>query len=491
MVIAMKSVRMKIVLAVAAALVLCCGSVTAQTLEQLARQNFLDGKFAEAKPQFQRCLKTAPKDSRINFWYGACCLETGEVDEALPYLEFAASKRVQNAFRYLARYHYLKGNYAEAADNLEVYLGEANPNDSVYVKATEFMKDIRSRLKFMRRVEKVTFVDSIVVEKSQFLQAYHAGSEAGAVYTLDEYFNKRSGIDGTIFLSEFGNRRYFTCPADSGRLAIGTSYRMRDEWSGTQLVEGLAEGGDSNYPFMLPDGVTFYYANNGPESMGGYDIFVTRYNADNDRFLRSENVGMPFNSPANDYMLVVDELNGLGWFATDRRQPEGMVCVYTFVWNEGRREYYDSDTDDPAVIRRAADIVSIAESQTDAAVVRKANQSLFRLMLNEQNMLADNKSKGDFVFVLDDLSDYHRLTDFHSPDARKTYERFLEAREELASLTARLESQRDEYADAPARRRESMAAGILKLEEDVANLTAEVATLEKRARNLEKEFLSK
>ena len=43
MVIAMKSVRMKIVLAVAAALVLCCGSVTAQTLEQLARQNFLDG----------------------------------------------------------------------------------------------------------------------------------------------------------------------------------------------------------------------------------------------------------------------------------------------------------------------------------------------------------------------------------------------------------------------------------------------------------------
>ena len=487
----MKTVRLKYMLSVVAALVLCCGSMTAQTLEQLARQNFLDGKFAEAKPQFKRCLKTAPKDSRINFWYGACCIETGEVDEALPYLEFAVSKRVQNAFRYLARYHYLKGNYAEAAENLEVYLGEADPNDSVYAQAAELLKDVRARQRFMRRVEKVTFIDSTVVEKTHFLQAYHAGKESGAVYTLDEYFNTRSGTEGTIFLSEFGNRRYFTTPADNGSLTIGTSYRMRDDWSTTQLVEGLAEGGDSNYPFMLPDGVTFYYANNGPESMGGYDIFVTRYNADNDRFLRSENVGMPFNSPANDYMLVVDELNGLGWFATDRRQAEGMVCVYTFVWNGGRWEYYDSDTDDPAVIRRAADIVSIAETQTDDEVVRKANQSLFRLMLNEQNLLADGKAKGDFVFVLDDLSDYHRLTDFHNPEARKAYERFLAAREEQAVLEARLESLRDEYAAATARRREGMKADILKLEADYDKLTAELATLEKRARNLEKEFLSK
>ncbi|MBR4778580.1 MAG: hypothetical protein IK011_01675, partial [Bacteroidaceae bacterium] len=86
---------------------------------------------------------------------------------------------------------------------------------------------------------------------------------------------------------------------------------------------------------------------------------------------------------------------------------------------------------------------------------------------------------------------YHRLTDFHNPEARKAYERFLAAREEQAVLEARLESLRDEYAAATARRREGMKADILKLEADYDKLTAELATLEKRARNLEKEFLSK
>ena len=178
--------RTKYLLLLAVSLLLGCGQAAAQTLEQLARQNFLAGKYAEAKPQFKRCLKTAPRDGRINYWYGACCIETGEYDEALSYLEFAASKKVQNAYRYLARYYYQKGNYSSAADQLETYLLVADPNDSIYVRETAFLQDIRLRQKFMRRVEKVIFIDSLVVEKNSFLDAYHAGHESGSVFTLKE-----------------------------------------------------------------------------------------------------------------------------------------------------------------------------------------------------------------------------------------------------------------------------------------------------------------
>lgn len=489
----MKSYSIKTVLSAFAALMLLCGTANAQTLEQLARQNFLAGNYAEAKPQFQRCLKTAPRDSRINFWYGACCIETGEIDEALPYLEFAVSKKVQNAYRYLARYYYLKGNYADAEENLETWLDSATPGDSIYAQATLFLQDIRSRLKFMRRVEKVIFLDSIVVSKSSFLQAYHPGSEAGAVYSLAEYFGEAGTLDGAIFLSEMGNRRFYTCATDSGRVGLCTSYRMTDTWSAPQPLEGLPDDSDCNYPFMLSDGTTFYYANNGPESMGGYDIFVTRYNSDTDRFLRSDNIGMPFNSPANDYMMVVDELNQLGWFASDRRQPDGLVCIYTFIWNEGKKTYFDMDADDPDVIRRAADIISIAESQTDDEAVRKASQSLFKLMLGEQNMLNGNPSanRGDFTFVLDDMKDYHHLSDFHSPEARKLFESYLKAKDELAVIAAKLDSKRDAYAAAPASKREDMTTELLILEADYDALTEDVTKLEKQARNTEKNFLSK
>lgn len=51
------------------------------------KQWFEEGKFAEAKPVFQKLVKQAPSNANYNFWYGACCYETGELQESQPYLE--------------------------------------------------------------------------------------------------------------------------------------------------------------------------------------------------------------------------------------------------------------------------------------------------------------------------------------------------------------------------------------------------------------------
>ena len=41
-------------------------------------------------------------------------------------------------------------------------------------------------------------------------------------------------------------------------------------------------------------------------------------------------------------MYAIDDYNNLGWFASDRYQPEGKVCVYVFVPNESKTTYdYD------------------------------------------------------------------------------------------------------------------------------------------------------
>ena len=70
----------------------------------------------------------------------------------------------------------------------------------------------------------------------------------------------------------------------------------------------LAEGADSAFPFLMPDGVTLYFANNGGNSLGGYDIFMTRRSDDADgrSYMQPQNIGMPYNSPYDDYMLAID-----------------------------------------------------------------------------------------------------------------------------------------------------------------------------------------
>ena len=102
-----------------------------------------------------------------------------------------------------------------------------------------------------------------------------------------------------------------------------TKFKSFDRWTDETPVSGLDTDGDLRYPFLQNDGVTIYYAASGSESMGGLDIFVSRYNTATGKYLKPENIGMPFNSEANDYLYVIDEDNNLGWFATDQRaQPE-------------------------------------------------------------------------------------------------------------------------------------------------------------------------
>ena len=56
-------------------------SISAQTLEE-AKELFKNGQFEQAKPAFYKLLKSTPKNPNYNFWYGACCYETGEKNNA-------------------------------------------------------------------------------------------------------------------------------------------------------------------------------------------------------------------------------------------------------------------------------------------------------------------------------------------------------------------------------------------------------------------------
>lgn len=167
--------------------------------------------------------------------------------------------------------------------------------------------------------------------------------------------------------------------------------KLINNWSDPEPLNTLNEQGNVNYPYLMADGVTLYYASDGEGSLGGYDIFVTRYDSESSSYLRPDNIGMPFNSPANDYMYVIDELNNLGWFASDRYQPEDKVCIYVFVPNE-TKVVYDYENTDPTTLKEAASLRSIRTTWKDTDKVRIAKQKLAALIYAKDT----EKKEGDF-----------------------------------------------------------------------------------------------
>lgn len=328
------------------------------------------------------------------------------------------------------------------------------------------------RITNMREMtQQIIIVDSIVVNKDQFLASIRLSSECGQLMNTGAFF--RNQLQGTLYLNEMGNKVYFSQP-DGHQQQLYTADKLGNEWSKPQPLQGLSEGIDeASYPFMLTDGLTFYFAGKGEESIGGYDIFMTRYDSRSGSFLKPENIGMPFNSEANDYMYAIDEANRIGYFVSDRRQPEGKVCIYIFIPSDTRKTYDNSKyTEDQ--IRNFADIASIADTWGNGTE-RKA--ALDRI----KSKYATHDVPGQLVSTGDAAS----AVEFHSKEANSLYQKLLKEQNALDIVNSSLDMLRQKYHKANASERNSMKSEILKLEEQALQLNTSVKQLTKATRNAE------
>jgi hypothetical protein len=201
------------------------------------------------------------------------------------------------------------------------------------------------------------------------------------------------------------------------------------------LKGDLNEGGDANFPFLMPDGVTLYFANDGENSLGGYDIFMTRRS--DDGYLQPQNVGMPYNSVFNDYMLAIDEVTGLGWWATERNCIPGKVTIYVFIPNAVRENI---PADEPDIASKAL-LTSIKATQTPGT-----DYSAMLAKLDELQSDNDSGSKSEFYFALPGGKIYTSLEQFSDSNAREKMEEYISISNEIKETKENLAKMREQYA---------------------------------------------
>lgn len=456
------------------------GKVSAQTLEQ-ARSLFNKGDYEKAKPVFQRYVKSQPSNGNYNFWYGVCCLKTGEAEEAVKPLEMAVKKRVASGQLYLGQAYNETYRFQDAVDCFEEYISELKKRKKPTEEAEKLLEKSKADLRMLKGVEDVCIIDSFVVDKTNFLEAYKISEESGKLFTFNEFFRTEGEHPGTVYETEIGNKIYYSEKGENGNLDIFSKNKLLDEWSkGHSLPGSINASGNANYPFVMADGVTIYYANDG-EGLGGYDIFVTRYNTNTDTYLVPENVGMPFNSPYNDYMYVIDEYNNLGWFASDRFQPEGKVCIYVFIPNNSKQTY-NYEAMEPQQIIGLAQIHSLKDTWKNQDIVDEALQRLESAIKHKPQ----ERRAVDFEFVIDDNKTYYLLSDFKSAKAKQLFQRYQQMEKDYRQQEEKLDNLRKQYANAGKQTKDKMAPAILDLEKRILQMSGELAAMEVTVRNTEK-----
>ena len=284
-----------------------------------------------------------------------------------------------------------------------------------------------------------------------------------------------------------GNKIYYSEQVNDSTTSIFFSDKLLDDWSkGTPLSSTINSGQHVNYPYVLTDGVTIYYASTGNNSMGGYDIFVTRYNPSSGNYLAPDNLGMPFNSPYNDYMLALDEYANLGWFASDRYQPEGKVCICIFIPND-IKEVYDYDNTDTDELRRLARLTAISDSWKDEDALHNAKQRLQAVRSMEKG--TDETKEPEFFFIINDQLTYHHPNDFQSPQAKELFRQYCQLELDYLRMDEKLEQLRMQYGEGNQTKKDQLAPTILDLENYIFKLKEQVDQTAKEVRKHEIETL--
>lgn len=341
----------------------------------------------------------------------------------------------------------------------------------------------------------VTFIDSVVTDRADFLKAIPLDSGCGTIARYNDFFHTTGQDSSLVCVNGMGNRAFFAKTGDDGVSRLYATDKLAGSWAGPVEIKDFdGELHDMANPFLMPDGLTLYFAARGDKSVGGRDIFVTMYDTHAARFYKPENIGLPYNSGDDDLLYVVDELNCIGWLVTARRQPAGKVCVYAFI-PSATREAYDAASLGEDTLKSLAAISSIGDTWTDRAAVAAARQRLAALkaraasgsdIYTSEAGGNAGKTYSAMPFHISDDVIYTSPADFRTADGRRLYARLVVTDARLAALTAELDALRRQYHAATAAVRRTLSPRILAAERQSEALSSDAADIARDIRIAER-----
>ena len=136
------------------------------------------------------------------------------------------------------------------------------------------------------------------------------------------------------------------------------------EWGKPEnLGDKINTAFDEDSPFISVDGKNLYFSSDGPLSMGGFDIFVSKLSKKGE-WENPENLGYPINSYGDDLYFTTTMDGSKGYFSSFRNEGFGEKDIYE-VTN------HDLEIEDVVVFREKISTIENIEIPSDLKITFK------------------------------------------------------------------------------------------------------------------------
>lgn len=253
-----------------------------------------------------------------------------------------------------------------------------------------------------------------------------SGSDWGTPQKFPSAVNPKSGSVTFAAYSPNYLKLYFTKNMESGK--SGFDIYEAQSLGGGKYASPRSAGKRINSKFhessvyITPDGETMYICSEGFNSVGGYDIFVSK--KVQGQWMPPENMGYPINTPYDDMFFAITANGKYAYIASNRDGGKGGLDIYKVTFWGPDKQLIVSTEDymlagiskpigDPQ-IEETVEVnnvsLTVFKGKTIDALTSKPVQSTIDIIDNEKgdviNSIQTNSASGKFLLTLDAGKNY-------------------------------------------------------------------------------------
>ena len=208
----------------------------------------------------------------------------------------------------------------------------------------------------------------------------------------------RNGPAGLAYVPQGAKEVFFSAPDKAGSPSIFSSRDQDSLWAAPKLLgEAFISTGSEVFPMLGADGKTLYFASDGLAGMGGFDIFSSTWDAEAGRWGDPVNMGFPFNSPADDYLMADSAHGDYTLFASNRDCTPDSVTVYVLDY---QKTFPRSAIREASALKKLMELAPVSDPtriDNDAAVegftTGNATTQRYMKKMEESRALMDSISR--------------------------------------------------------------------------------------------------
>lgn len=232
------------------------------------------------------------------------------------------------------------------------------------------------------------YIDHIK-EVGEIYLSERKGKNFGARTKLGKAVNSES-LETSATMNPDGDILFFASnrPGGIGGTDIWMTRKLPNgDWAEPQnLGPTINTPYNEDFPNLLFDGKTLYFASQGHKGLGGYDIFYSIYDDEKNTWSKPRNVGYPINNPSDNMTIFFSQNLKYAYVSDLRKGGYGDLDIYRVNFN---------NRDDRQTI-----VKCVLSSSDGVKAIKDANVSLIELSSQEEIGTYIPNTKNKFVMAI-------------------------------------------------------------------------------------------